>query len=221
MPTASLDKKPEVVVDTVYQLQMPNGEFKRKYVKTVRTYGEGEDLKADAVVVHDLDNPANEGREIKELTASVLGTPNMYPKFMFEPHRWINKAKQPQEAVLAEVDGVLDSWFAVNPVIGSFDLGQDSSMIVNSIKEMLSGYFGPLMLGMLAHWIKRKIDNRIKNSGGSIKPIPFERKLGSIKRELAERKANLATPHDERGAYNQNHPFGKPREVQQFGQPSV
>jgi hypothetical protein len=42
---SSTDKKPEVVLDAVYQLQMPNGEFKKKYVKTVRTYGDehGED----------------------------------------------------------------------------------------------------------------------------------------------------------------------------------
>jgi hypothetical protein len=220
MPTASLDKKPEVVVDTVYQLQMPNGEFKRKYVKTVRTYGEGEEKKADAVIVHDLDNPENEGLEVKELTASLLGIPNIYPKFMFQPNQWTSRAKQSKDEVLAEVDDVLDSWFAVNPVV-AFDLSQDADMIVNSIKEMLSGYFGPFMLGMLAHWIKRKIENRIETSGGSIHPKPFERKLGTIKKELAERRANLALPQNERGAYNLQHPFGKPREVEQFGQPQA
>jgi hypothetical protein len=50
MPTASLDKKPEVSIDTVYQIQLPNGEFKKKYIKTVKTYGEGDEQAVDAVV---------------------------------------------------------------------------------------------------------------------------------------------------------------------------
>jgi hypothetical protein len=43
--------------------------------------------------------------------------------------------------------------------------------------------------------------------------MPFERKLGTIKRELADRAANLAKPADQRGYFNQG-----PRQVQQFGQ---
>jgi hypothetical protein len=218
MPTASLDKKPEVSIDTVYQIQLPNGEFKKKYIKTVKTYGEGDEQAVDAVVLVDKDTPSNEGTVIENVSASLLVAPDIFPKFMFTPQVWAAKTKQDINALKVEASQVIDGYFAINPVT-AYDLSQDADMVVNSIKEMLSGYFGPFMLGMLAHFIKSKIESRIKQSGGHIKPMPFERKLGTIKKELAERKANLALPENQRGTFNAAHPLGKPREVSQFGQP--
>ena len=51
--------------------------------------------------------------------------------------------------------------------------------------------------------------------------LPFERKLGSMKRELDERKRNLETPIEDRGEYNAKHPFGTPRKVEQFRRPEL
>lgn len=206
---SSLDKKPEVVLDTIYQVQLPNGEFKRKYVKTIRTYGEDE---VEAEIILDRDNPANNGKTFT-LMASLLGTPDTYPKFMFQPEIWQTKANQTIGEMKVEAEQLIEAWFKTEGVTAAIDLEQDSGKVINAIKSLLSGYFGGFTLGLMLFWIKRKIDARMQAGGASVRPMPFERKLGSIKKELADRKANLAKPAAERGFFNQG-----PRQVQQFGQ---
>lgn len=206
--TSSLDKKPEVVLDAIYQVQRPNGEFKRKYVKTIRTYG---DDQVETEIALDRDRPDLEGKRIV-VPASLLKTPDTYPKFMFQPNIWSVKATQTLEQTQAEASTVIEAWFKTEGVTAAIDIQQDSEKVVDAIKRLLSGYFGGFTLGLMLYWIKRKIDARLQFSGTSVRPMPFERKLGTIKRELAQRNANLAKPADQRGYFNQG-----PRQVEQFG----
>ncbi len=102
--TSSLDKKPEVVLDAIYQVQRPNGEFKRKYVKTIRTYGE--DIEAEIVL--DRDHPELEGERLT-VPASLLLKPDTYPKFMFQPTVWQVKATQTLDQMKAEAETVIEA----------------------------------------------------------------------------------------------------------------
>ncbi len=215
---SSTDKKPEVVLDAVYQLQMPNGEFKKKYVKTVRTYGDehGED-QVEAEIILDRETPKNVG-QTRTFAASLLVEPDTYPKFMYQPKTWKTKASQTLDEVRVEAEAVIDAWFSTNNVMASFDAASDSSMVINAIRELLKGYFGGFMLGLILHWIKSKVDARMEFAGSTLRPMPFERKLGTIRRELQERQANLALPQDQHGQFNAQHPYGTPREVKEFGQ---
>lgn len=215
---SSTDKKPEVVLDAVYQLQLPNGKFKKRYVKTIRTYGDDAgDLNVEAEVLLDRDNPKYEG-QIQTFSAELMGVPDTYPKFMFQPKTWKAKASQSLDEVRAEAEGVIDSWFSVNQVQATINISQDADQVIHAIKELLSGYFGGFMLGLILHWIKSKISSRMEFAGTSLHPMPFERKLGTMRRELEERKANLALPQDKRGQFNAEHPYGAPRETKEFGQ---
>jgi hypothetical protein len=213
---SSLDKKPEVVLDAVYQVQRPDGTFQKKYVKTIRTYGD-DSGKIETEIVLDRDQPKREGA-VNAYDADLLGTPDTYPRFMFQPEIWEAKAKQSLDEIKVEANAIIDDFFQLNPAVAAFDVNQDADKVVDAIKRLLSGYFGPFMLGLILHWIKGKIENRIEQSGGVIRPMPFERKLGSIKRDLQERQANLALPESQRGQFNAQHPFGTPRPVQEFGQ---
>ena len=206
--TSSLDKKPEVVLDAIYQVQRPNGEFKRKYVKTIRTYGE--DIEAEIIL--DRDHPELEGKRLT-VPAALLLKPDTYPKFMFQPSTWHVKATQTLDQMKAEAETVIEAWFKTEGVTAASDNQQDSSKVIVAIKRLLTGNFGGFSLGLMLYWIKNKIDARLRAGGTNVKPMPFERKLGTIKRELAERNANLAKPVDQRGYFNQG-----PRPVQQFGQ---
>lgn len=210
--TSSLDKKPEIVLDAIYQVQRPNGEFKRKYIKTIRTYG---DDQVESEIVLDRDHPQLEGKRLT-VPASLLLVPDTYPKFRFQPEIWQVKATQTLDQVKAEAATVIDAWFKTEGVTAALDIEQDSSKVIDAIKRLLQGYFGGFTLGLMLYWIKNKIDARLKSGGTSVKPLPFERKLGTIKRELAQRQANLAKPADQRGYFNQG-----PRPVEQFGQESA
>jgi hypothetical protein len=216
--TSSLDKKPEVVLDAIYQIQKPDGSFQKKYVKTTHTYGENDaDGNVKTTVVLDRDDKKREGTTAF-YSPDVLGTPDTYPRFMFQPQIWEVKAKQSDEEIKAEVSAVIDTWFDVNHVGAAFDLNSDSDKVINAIKDLLQGYFGGFMLGLILHWIRGKIENRMEQSGGTIRPMPFERKLGTIKKELQERAANLSKPENERSQWNAQHPFGTPRVTTEFGQ---
>ena len=213
---SSLDKKPEVVLDAVYQVQRPDGTFQKKYVKTIRTYGD-DSGKVETEIVLDRDQPKREGT-VNAYDAELLVPPDTYPRFMFQPEVWRAKANQSLDEIHVEANAVIDDFFRLNPAVAAFDVNQDADKVVDAIKRLLSGYFGPFMLGLVLHWIKGKIENRIEQSGGVIRPMPFERKLGSIKRDLQERQANLALPEAQRGQFNAQHPFGTPRPVSEFGQ---
>jgi hypothetical protein len=216
---SSLDKKPEVVLDAVYQVQRPDGTFQKKYVKTIRTYGDDEN-RVETEVVLDRDQPKREGT-VSAYSTDLLVPPDTYPRFMFQPSVWETKAKQSLADVKVEAEAVIDDYFKLNPAVAAFDVNQDADKVIDAIKRLLSGYFGPFMLGLVLHWIKGKIENRIEQSGSTIRPMPFERKLGSIKRDLQERQANLALPEAQRGQFNAQHPFGVSRPVQEFGQKAL
>lgn len=220
MPVASTDKPTETVTDAVYQVRLPDGRTKKRYVKTTRTYG-GD---VEAEIVLDREHPENHGKTLT-LSSDLLCEPDTFPKFMYQPATWLTKANYSVEELKAEASAVIDSWFKTEGMIlraqaAGIDPISDTAKILEAIKTMLTGYFGGFSLVLILHWLKGKLDSRLASGNPVHVAMPFERKLGSMKETLKLRQENLNTPVDQRGAYNANHPYGVPRQVQQFGQPA-
>lgn len=217
---ATTDEPTEVVNDTVYQVQKPDGSFTKKYVKVTKTYGENiGDGNVEAEVVLDRDNAACVGDKCV-LSKSMLVKPDTYPGEMFRPTRWVMKANQTEAQVRAEAEAFIDGWFRTEGMATAASNGileNEIDKVMEAIKVALTGFFGGFTLVTIMHWLRGKIESNMAARGDAGRTImPFERKLGTMKRELAEREQNLRTPQADRGQFNAQHPYGTPRPVQQF-----
>ena len=223
---ATTDEPTEVVKDTVYQVQKPDGTFVPKYVKVTKTYGDGlEPDQVEGEVVLDRENPAAVGRT-GVFARSRLRVPDTYPGVMGSPEKWVAKANQTQEQLEVEVSAAVDAWFRTEGMIALAGiegvLGGQIDQVMEAVRIALTGFFGGFTLVAVLHWLRSKIETNMAARGDQGRHIlPFERKLGSMKRELDERKRNLETPEADRGEFNAKHPFGVPRQVQQFQHPSL
>ena len=223
---ATTDEPTEVVKDTVYQVQKPDGSFVPKYVKVTKTYGdELEPGYVEGEVVLDRENPAAVGRA-GVFTRSRLKVPDTYPGVMGNAEKWVAKANQTTEQLQVEVSAAVDAWFRTEGMIAlaGIDgaLNGQIDQVMEAVRIALTGFFGGFTLVAVLHWLRSKIETNMASRGDSGRHIlPFERKLGSMKRELDERKRNLETPEADRGEFNAKHPFGVPRQVQQFQHPSL
>lgn len=222
---ATTDEPTEIVTDTVYQVQKPDGSFVPKYIKVTKTYGD--DLSADDVageVVLDRDNPERVGAKVI-IARSMLKVPDTYPGVMFRPAVWAAKANQTPEQVIAEADAFVDAWFRTDGITTAASNGLitgEIDRLMEVLKIALTGFFGGFTLVAILHWLRGKVEASMAARGDHGRNImPFERKLGTMKRELNERQQNLNTPQAERGAYNAQHPFGAPRPVTQFQRPGL
>lgn len=222
---ATTDEPTEVVNDTVYQVQKPDGSFTKKYVKVTKTYGENLDKDSvEAEVVLDRDDTAAVGRKCV-ISKSMLVKPDTYPGAMFSPSTWVTKANQTEAQVRAEAEAFIDGWFRTEGLATAADNGileNEIDKVMNAIKVALTGFFGGFTLVTILHWLRGKIESNMASRGDAGRTImPFERKLGTMKRELAERDQNLKTAINDRGQYNAQHPYGAPRSVQQFQRPGL
>ncbi len=222
---ATTDEPTEVVNDTVYQVQKPDGSFTKKYVKVTKTYGENLDKDSvEAEVVLDRDDTAAVGRKCV-ISKSMLVKPDTYPGAMFSPITWVTKANQTEAQVRAEAEAFIDGWFRTEGLATAADNGileNEIDKVMNAIKVALTGFFGGFTLVTILHWLRGKIESSMAARGDAGRTImPFERKLGTMKRELAERDQNLKTAVNDRGQYNAQHPYGAPRPVQQFQRPGL
>lgn len=222
---ATTDEPTEVVNDTVYQVQKPDGSFTKKYVKVTKTYGENLDKDSvEAEVVLDRDDAAAVGRKCV-ISKSMLVKPDTYPGAMFSPSTWVTKANQTEAQVRAEAEKFIDGWFRTEGLATAADNGileNEIDKVMNAVKVALTGFFGGFTLVTVMHWLRNKIESNMASRGDAGRTImPFERKLGTMKRELAERDQNLKTAINDRGQYNAQHPYGAPRPVQQFQRPGL
>ena len=223
---ATTDEPTEVVKDTVYQVQKPDGTFVPKYVKVTKTYGDQlEPGYVEGEVVLDRDNPAAIGR-VGAFARARLRVPDTYPGVMGSPATWVAKANQTPEQVQAEVSAAVDAWFRTEGMIALAGiegvLSGQIDQVMEAVRIALTGFFGGFTLVAVLHWLRTKIETNMAARGDTGRRIlPFERKLGSMKRELDERKRNLETPIEDRGEYNAKHPFGTPRKVEQFRRPEL
>lgn len=221
---ATTDEPTEVVNDTVYQVQKPDGSFVPKYVKVTKTYGDELDPEnVEAEVVLDREDPTRVGKKVI-IAKSMLRTPDTYPGVMFKPDTWVTKANQTQDQIIAEASAFVDAWFKVEGVATAAENGLltgEVDRVMDAVRVALTGFFGGFTLVAILHWLRGKVEASIAARGGNVHVMPFERKLGTMKKDLLSREQNLKTPEAERGQFNAQHPFGAPRAVQQFHRPEL
>lgn len=187
---ATTDVSPENYHDTVYQVA--DGEqVKPKYVKAVKIYGDDDPEAQEAgtagmvtaTVLVDHTDPTTVGTRLVFLPGD-LTVPDIYPVHRKDPDTWMKSYETPLPQVcekawaMVEQNLLCGEATAASPV--RFDLEQDANKVLNAVRVMLSGYFGPFLMLLLLGWIKKKMFARIHQMNPP-HPVSVDSKLSDIR----------------------------------------
>lgn len=152
--------KDEVVEDTIYQVRNRDGAI-RRYVRAVKVYGEKGI--AECEIYHDPEQEESVGETINVDTNYLL-VPDQYPKYMFNPNKWLSKVTQTDDEKCGEIERAISSMMKVAAIAVAAETSaaglSDKEYVrklVDSIKIMLTPIFGSFTLAMFIGFVKNKI----------------------------------------------------------------
>lgn len=182
----------EIVEDAIYQISTHNGPI-RRYVRAVKVYGEGEEDE-DLVECEIIKCKSKDavGKIIK-CAADVLVEPDQYPKYMFNPQRWLSKVNQSRDAKWAEVSAVMDAHLQMLSIsTAALDMitEEHAKRTVESVKSLLMPIFGGFTLALFVNLVKSKIFKALEARHGNEKPFkPFKQKVSELNRIWSKKSA--------------------------------
>ena len=188
MPVSSTVKSPEVIEDAVYQIRNQNGPI-RRYVRAVKIYGDKGI--AECEIFSDTD-PEQVGNMIN-VDLNYLAVPDQYPKYQFNPNRWLSKVSQTHAEKEAELDRAITAAVLVavattsSVIIGVDGLSYEDrdyfKKLVATIKDLLEPVFGGFTLALFIGFIKNKIERSLESRHGTrIQPRTFQKKISDMSR---------------------------------------
>lgn len=169
---------PEIIEDAVYQIRTGNGLI-RRYVRAVKVYG---DKPLVSCEIYKDKNTDKIGTLI-DVDSAYLVTPDQYPKYMFNPNKWLSKVTQTKQEKEAEISAALDSalQIGVETTAGSIQDAEYVKTLVETIKTLLTPVFGAFTLAMFIGFVKTKIKSAIEAQKPS---EPKKKSLRERTREL-------------------------------------
>lgn len=173
-------KNQEIVEDTIYQIRTSKGPI-RRYVRAVKVYGD-KGL-ADCEIFHDND-PEAVGQSIQVDTDYLL-CPDQYPKYQFNPNKWLEKVTQSKEQKCVEIAACIDSAMkmAVATTAGTITDKDYVKKLVSTIKDLLTPVFGAFTLALFIAFVKNKINAAIEaQTPVEKKPLTFKQRLDTMNR---------------------------------------
>lgn len=173
--------------DAVYQINT-NNTPKRRYVRTVRIYGDRG--VAECEVIHDHKAKADVGK-IVTCDISVLAVPDQYPSQQFNPQRWLSKVSQSKAEKMKEIDVFITAHMeALSVTASDVMIEENARKTVESIKALMLPFFGGFTLALFLNFVKSKINAAIEKRTQSYEPKPFRTKVSELNRIWSKRSAD-------------------------------
>lgn len=170
----------EIIEDTIYQIKNANGPI-RRYVRAVKVYGDKGI--AECEICHDRD-PKVVGQTIQVDTGYLLA-PDQYPKYQFNPGKWLEKVQQTKAQKQEEITACIESAMkmAVATTAGQITDKEYVKRLVSTIKDLLTPIFGSFTLALFIGFVKNKINAAIEaQKPTEQKKLSFKQRLDTMNR---------------------------------------